>query len=59
MTTKSVILTLEFETDPDSNQEAALEDVLGAIRIALSKPVSIGAGAVELGEIVKAVEIQS
>ena len=56
MTIKHAILTLDFEVDADGNPDAALEDILGAIRIALSGPVSIGAGAVELGAIVQSVE---
>lgn len=56
MTIKHAILTLDF-VDPDGDESAALEYILAAIRLRLSGPVSIGAGAVELGAIVQSVEV--
>lgn len=46
----------EIEVDEDSCcTESAIEDVEYAIKMALSETVSLGAGAVELGRIVRSV----
>lgn len=50
-------VTTEIEVDTEScDAEDLIEEVEGAIRMALAQPVSLGAGAVELGGIVRSVE---
>ena len=47
----------EIEVDEEScDLEDAVQDVEDAVRIALNKPVSLGAAAVELGAMVRSVE---
>ena len=50
-------ITAEIEVDADSvDIEDAVQDVEDAVRVALNQPVSLGAGAVELQEMVRDVE---
>jgi|GEM_PF-3084968 len=50
-------VTAEIEVDEESVEiEDAVQDVEDAVRVALNQPVSLGAGAVELQEMVREVE---
>jgi len=50
-------ITAEIEVDEDSvDIEDAVQDVKDAVRVALNQPMSLGAGAVEIQEMIRDLE---